>query len=135
MNPVLKHLLIRLAIIFLVPGLFLFCLGLMLQGEENVDIGLGLIGLMGTYFVAAILFIFFETVHLFKTQACAELLQRRHPPLSYHFYILISGLCLTRTQQNPLSPEQLWPFTYSCLIATFLNQQLSHIFKIENSLR
>ena len=65
MNPVLKHLLIRLAIIFLVPGLFLFCLGLMLRGEENVDIGLGLIGLMGAYFVAAILFIFFETVHLF----------------------------------------------------------------------
>ena len=65
MNPVLKHVLIRLALVYLVPFVFLVGLGLMLRGQENVDIGMAVIGLLAGYFFACILFIFFEAVHLY----------------------------------------------------------------------
>jgi len=56
---------LRLAILFLFPMGFIVVLKLMLRGEDGSGLGMMVIAVPGTYLTAAVLFVFFEAVHLF----------------------------------------------------------------------
>lgn len=66
MQAIIKHLAIRVAVILLLPVLFVVFLNLIWGSDPRVDIGLFVLALLAGYFVLSIAFLVDEVVRLHR---------------------------------------------------------------------